>query len=229
MTTHGAAETAAAGDHPPADDPDATGLAAALATLRHEAASVAALSDRLDAGFLAVVDRVLACRGRIVVTGIGKSGIIGRKIAATLASTGTPAVFVHATEALHGDSGMVTGDDVVIAISASGETAEVCAFARMLTDRGIPVVALVGRTRSTLCAGAAHVLDVSVPGEADPLGLAPTASTTATLAMGDALAAALIVRRGFTARDFAAFHPGGSLGKRLLGDSPLRTKQERGQ
>lgn len=229
MTTDGAAETAASGDRPAPDDPDATGLAAALATLRHEAASVAALSDRLDAGFLAVVDRILACRGRVVVTGIGKSGIIGRKIAATLASTGTPAAFVHATEALHGDSGMVTADDMVIAISASGETVEVCAFARMLTGRDIPVVALVGRTVSSLCTDAAHVLDVSVPGEADPLGLAPTASTTATLAMGDALAAALIVRRGFTARDFAAFHPGGSLGRKLAGDGPPGTTRERGR
>lgn len=229
MTTHGAAGTAAAGDLPTADDPDSTGLAAARATLRHEAASVAALSDRLGAGFLAVVDRILDCQGRVVITGLGKSGIIGRKIAATLASTGTPATFVHAAEALHGDSGMVTGADVVIAISASGETAEVCAFAQMLNVRGIPVVALVGRTASTLCAGAAHVLDVSVPREADPLGLAPTASTTATLAMGDALAAALMVRRGFTARDFAVFHPGGSLGRQLAADGPIGPARERDQ
>lgn len=200
-------------DAPASNDPS---LAAAAAAVRHEAAAVAGLAERLDARFLAVVDRIADGRGRVVVAGLGKSGIIGRKIAATLASTGTPATFVHAAEALHGDSGMVTPDDILLVISASGETVEACHFARIVADRGVPVVALVGKPDSTLGRCADHVLDVSVPREADPLNLAPTSSTTATLVMGDALAAALMARRGFTAQDFAVFHPAGSLGARLL-------------
>jgi arabinose-5-phosphate isomerase len=196
----------------PVDDP---GLAAARSAIEHEVAAVAALSARLDGGFLAVVETVVTGSGRVVVTGLGKSGLIGRKIAATLASTGTPATFVHATEALHGDSGMMGRSDILLALSASGETSEVCAVAEMATRIGIPVIAMTGRPASTLGSQARYVLDVSVPREADPLDLAPTASTTAALAMGDALAAALMARRGFTAHDFARFHPGGSLGERL--------------
>ena len=207
-----------AASHQAALEPDAA-LTAAADAIRHETTAVEALLHRLDETFLAVVDEIAAAPGRVVVTGLGKSGIVGRKIAATLASTGTPAIFVHAVEALHGDSGMVTEGDVMLAISNSGETAEACEFARLVTARGIPVVALVGRTNSTLARCAKHVLDIGVPREADPLNLVPTASTTATLVLGDALASALMVRRGFTASDFARFHPGGSLGARLLSDS----------
>lgn len=199
----------------PVDDPC---LAAARSAIEHEVVAVAALSSRLDAGFLGVVDAIAAGTGRVVVTGLGKSGIIGRKIAATLASTGTLATFVHATEALHGDSGMMSRGDILLALSASGETAEVCAVAEMATRLGMPVIAMTGQPQSTLGSRALYIVDVSVPREADPLDLAPTASTTAALAMGDALAAALMVRRGFTALDFARFHPGGSLGERLRTD-----------
>ncbi|GAA1690537.1 hypothetical protein GCM10009765_45050 [Fodinicola feengrottensis] len=178
---------------------------------------MAALEERLNGRFAAVVELIAGSAGRVVVTGLGKSGIIGRKIAATLASTGTPTFFVHAAEALHGDSGMVTPGDVVLALSASGETAEVCHFGQLVADRGIPLVAMTGRDDCTLNRLASHVLDVSVIREADPLNLAPTTSTTAALAMGDALAVALMVHREFTEEDFATFHPGGSLGQRLLG------------
>jgi arabinose-5-phosphate isomerase len=192
------------------------GLAAALEAIRLEADAVAALGARLGASFLAVLDAVATAPGRLVVTGLGKSGLVGRKIAATLASTGTPSVFVHAADALHGDSGMVARGDILLALSASGETEEVCAFAQMVAERGVMVVALTGDCHSTLASLGAYCLDVSVSREADPLNLAPTASTAAQLAMGDALAAALMIRKGFTAGDFAAFHPGGSLGKQLL-------------
>lgn len=190
-------------------------LDAARETLRQEAEAVAALIGRLDSTFTAILDAIIACTGRVVVCGLGKSGIIGRKIAATLSSTGTPAVFVHAAEALHGDSGMVVAGDVMLALSASGETAEVCHFGRLVSARGVTVVALTGAPKSTLARLADHVVDIGVLREADPLNLAPTASTTATLAMGDALASALMVRRGFTERQFAGFHPAGSLGARL--------------
>jgi arabinose-5-phosphate isomerase len=199
-----------------ADHAGELSLDAARQTLRHEAEAISALVARLGSDFVAIVDAIFGCAGRIVVTGLGKSGIIGRKIAATLASTGTPTLFVHAAEALHGDSGMVSAGDMVIAISASGETPEVCEFARLVSSRRVPVIALTGRCESTLSTIASFVLDVGVLREADPLNLAPTASTTATLAMGDALASALMVRRGFTEKDFAGFHPAGSLGKRLL-------------
>ncbi|RBQ22204.1 arabinose isomerase [Spongiactinospora rosea] len=202
----------------PAEDPADDSLTAARETLRWEAEAVAALAGRLDDRFVQVVDAIAGCAGRVVVTGLGKSGHIGKKIAATLASTGTPAIFVHAAEALHGDSGMVAPGDVLIAISGSGETREVCVFARMVADRRSTVVALVGVADSTLGRTADHVLDVGVFREADPLNLAPTASTTATLVMGDALASALMVRRGFTETDFARFHPAGSLGRKLLGE-----------
>jgi len=157
-------------------------------------------------------------RGRVVVSGLGKSGHVGAKIAATLASTGTPAFFVHAAEALHGDSGMVTPEDVAILISHSGETAEVCHFARMLSARGVALIAMTGRPTSTLARLARVHLSIEVAREADPLGLAPTASTASTLALGDALAAGLMTLSGFTADEFAEFHPGGSLGRQLLGD-----------
>jgi arabinose-5-phosphate isomerase len=193
------------------------GLEAARSAIETEAAAVSALADRLDGVFLDVLIAVAACEGHLVVTGLGKSGLVGRKIAATLASTGTPATFIHAGDALHGDSGAVTSRDLVLALSASGETAEVCAFARMLAERDIPVIAMTGAEESTLAKLAAHTLDTMVLREADPLNLAPTASTTAALVMGDALACALVVLREFTHHDFARFHPSGALGRKLLG------------
>ncbi|MEV6281760.1 SIS domain-containing protein [Kribbella sp. NPDC051770] len=193
------------------------GLAAARSAIETEAAAVSALADRLDGVFLDVLTAVATCEGHLVVTGLGKSGLVGRKIAATLASTGTPATFIHSGDALHGDSGAVTGRDLVLALSASGETAEVCAFARMLSDRQIPVIAMTGNEESTLAQLSTYTLDTMVLREADPLNLAPTASTTAALVMGDALACALVVLREFTHHDFARFHPSGALGRRLLG------------
>lgn len=194
------------------------GLLAALASIRHEAAAIATLADRLGTAFCATVDCIAFSGGHVVVTGLGKSGLIGLKIAATLASTGTPALFMHAGDALHGDVGMITAHDVVLALSYSGETREVCEVARLAMSLGVPVVALTGGIDSSLSRMATHVLDVAVAREADPLDLAPTASTAAALAMGDALAAALIVRHGFTATDFARSHPSGSLGRRLQDD-----------
>ncbi len=181
-----------------------------------EAASVAALTKRIDAAFVHACELLLACRGRVVVTGMGKSGHIAGKLAATLASTGTPAFFVHPGEASHGDMGMITGEDAVLALSNSGETAEVLAILPLIKRLGVPLLAMTGKPQSTLARGANVHLDVSVAKEACPLNLAPTASTTATLAMGDALAVALLEARGFTANDFARSHPGGSLGRRLL-------------
>jgi arabinose-5-phosphate isomerase len=196
----------------------ARGLQAARDAIETEAAAVSALADRLDGVFLEVLLAVAQCEGHLVVTGLGKSGLVGRKIAATLASTGTPATFIHSGDALHGDSGAVTRRDLVLALSASGETAEVCAFARMLREREIPVIAMTGREQSTLAQLATYTLDTMVLREADPLNLAPTASTTASLAMGDALACALVVLRSFSHHDFAQFHPSGALGKRLAED-----------
>ena len=158
-------------------------------------------------------------KGRVVVTGVGKSGHIGRKIAATLASTGTPAFFVHATEAVHGDLGMITADDVVIAISYSGRTEETLNVVPSIRQIGAKLIALTGRPDSPLAQNADVTLDIGVREEADPLGLAPTNSTTATLALGDALAIALSVDRGFTREDFGKFHPGGSLGRQLRGET----------
>ncbi|MEU4194662.1 SIS domain-containing protein [Kribbella sp. NPDC026611] len=194
----------------------ARGLQAARVAIETEAAAVSALADRLDGVFLDVLVAVARCEGHLVVTGLGKSGLVGRKIAATLASTGTPATFIHSGDALHGDSGAVTSRDIVLALSASGETVEVVEFARMLREREIPVIAMTGREESTLAGLATYTLDTMVLREADPLNLAPTASTTASLAMGDALACALVVLREFSHRDFARFHPSGALGKRLL-------------
>jgi arabinose-5-phosphate isomerase len=181
-----------------------------------EADAVAALARRLGGEFARACRVLFGCRGRVVVTGMGKSGHVGGKIAATLASTGTPAFFLHPAEASHGDLGMITRDDVLLAISNSGETAEIVLLVPVLKRLGVPMVALTGQPESTLARAASVHLDVSVPAEACPLNLAPTASTTATLAMGDALAVALLELRGFTAEDFARSHPGGALGRRLL-------------
>jgi arabinose-5-phosphate isomerase len=184
--------------------------------LATEAAAVAALEHRLDTAFARACTLLLACRGKVVVTGMGKSGHVGSKIAATLASTGTPAFFLHPAEAIHGDLGMITAGDVVVALSNSGETAELLTILPVLKRLDIPLVAVTGGTDSTLARYATVTLDVSVAEEACPLNLAPTASTTATLAMGDALAIAVLEARGFTEEDFARSHPGGTLGRRLL-------------
>jgi arabinose-5-phosphate isomerase len=184
--------------------------------LRIEARAVAALVDRLGDDFWQACRMLHACSGRVVVSGMGKSGHVGGKIAATLASTGTPAFFLHPAEASHGDLGMVTKGDVVLAISYSGETAELLTILPLFKRMGAPLIAMTGNPASTLGREADVHLDISVPAEACPLNLAPTASTTATLAMGDALAVALLKHRGFTEADFARSHPGGSLGRRLL-------------
>jgi arabinose-5-phosphate isomerase len=191
-------------------------LALGRAVLETEAEAVAALAGRLDERFIRACGLLLACTGRIVVTGMGKSGHIGNKIAATLASTGSPAFFVHPGEASHGDLGMITAQDAVLALSNSGETAELLTILPLIKRLGVPLVTLTGNPGSTLARAADAALDVSVDKEACPLGLAPTSSTTATLAMGDALAVALLEARGFTPEDFARSHPSGSLGRRLL-------------
>ncbi len=187
-----------------------------LAVINNEAAAIQALASRINGDFAHACGYMLACEGRIVVTGMGKSGHIGSKIAATLASTGSPAFFVHPGEASHGDLGMITAKDVVLALSNSGETAEIVTILPLLKRLGIPLVALTGNPMSTLALQADVHIDVSVKQEACPLNLAPTSSTTATLAMGDALAVALLESKGFTEQDFARSHPGGSLGRRLL-------------
>jgi arabinose-5-phosphate isomerase len=191
-------------------------LDSARRTFDIEAAALAALRGRLDESFLAACRICLACRGRVIVTGMGKSGHIAHKIAATFASTGTPALFLHAGEASHGDIGMMTRGDVLVALSNSGETPEVLALLPPLKRLAIPLIALTGNAASTLARAADAHLDVGVPQEACPHNLAPTASTTAALVMGDALAVALLEARGFSADDFARTHPGGSLGRRLL-------------
>jgi arabinose-5-phosphate isomerase len=184
--------------------------------LEIEAAAVAGLRARIGTAFIAACRHCLDCQGRVVVTGMGKSGHIAGKIAATLASTGTPAFFVHPGEASHGDLGMITATDVVLAISNSGETPEILTILPLIKRLGVPLIAMTGRPQSTLATAADAHLDVAVDKEACPLNLAPTASTTATLAMGDALAVALLHSRGFTREDFAFSHPGGLLGRRLL-------------
>lgn len=188
---------------------------AAAEVIAIEAAAVADLGARLGSDFRRAVGLLHVLDGHVVVTGLGKSGHIGAKIAATLASTGTPAFFVHAVEALHGDAGMLAPGSALVAISNSGETAEVCEFAALARRRGHPVVAMTARPESTLARVADAVLDIAVTREADPLDLAPTASTTATLAFGDALAAALMVLDDFQAEDFHRHHPAGALGRRL--------------
>lgn len=184
--------------------------------LEIEANAVLALKERMDGGFVRACRYCLECAGRVVVTGMGKSGHIAGKIAATLASTGTPAFFVHPGEASHGDLGMIRPEDVVLAVSNSGETPEILTILPLMKRLGVPLIAMTGRPGSTLAKAADAHLDVAVAKEACPLNLAPTASTTATLAMGDALAVALLHSRGFTREDFAMSHPGGLLGRRLL-------------
>ncbi|MGI9251448.1 MAG: KpsF/GutQ family sugar-phosphate isomerase [Pseudohongiellaceae bacterium] len=185
-------------------------------TIEIELDAVKALPERLDANFIASCELILACKGRVVVTGMGKSGHISKKIAATLASTGTPSMYVHPAEACHGDLGMITPADVVLAVSNSGATNEIKALLPVLKRKAIPLIALTGSPDSELAKAAAHHIDARVSEEACPLGLAPTSSTTAALVLGDALAMALLEARGFTRDDFAASHPGGQLGRRLL-------------
>ena len=187
-----------------------------LAVLETEMEAIDGIKRCIDDNFVRACQYMLACEGRIVVIGMGKSGHIGGKIAATLASTGSPAFFVHPGEASHGDLGMITGKDVVIALSNSGETAELTAILPLIKRLDVPLISLTGNPDSTLSREASVNIDVAVKQEACPLNLAPTASTTATLAMGDALAIALLEARGFTAEDFAMSHPGGALGRRLL-------------
>ena len=187
-----------------------------LAVVNTELEAIAALRDRIDDTFAKACQILLDCQGRIIVIGMGKSGHIGNKIAATLASTGSPAFFVHAGEASHGDMGMITSKDVVLTLSNSGETAEILTILPLIKRLAAPMVALTGQPHSTLAKSADAHIDTSVAKEACPLGLAPTSSTTAALVMGDALAIALLESRGFTAEDFALSHPGGNLGRRLL-------------
>lgn len=196
--------------------PSPQSLDLARQVLRIEGEAVLALGNRINGTFLKALELILNCRGRVIVSGIGKSGHIGRKIAATLASTGTPAFFVHPAEASHGDLGMITAEDVVIGISNSGESAELLNILPAIKRQGAKLIAMTGNEKSTLSRDADAHLDAAVAQEACPLNLAPTASTTAALALGDALAVALLDARGFGAEDFARSHPGGSLGRRLL-------------
>jgi arabinose-5-phosphate isomerase len=184
--------------------------------LQVEADAVLALTNKLNGNFSRAVDIIFNATGRVVVTGMGKSGLVGKKIAATLASTGTPAFFLHPAEASHGDLGMVTAQDVIIAISTSGETNELTDLIPFLKRFDVSIISMTSSENSTLAKASDAFIDVSVREEACPLGITPTASTTATLAMGDALAVALLVKRGFRQEDFACFHPGGSLGKQLF-------------
>ena len=190
-------------------------LETAKRVLRVESEAIASLIDRLDARFDKAVELLHSCKGRVVVTGLGKSGLVGRKLAATFASTGTPALFLHTGEALHGDLGMLTAGDVMLAISASGETAELIELLETVKRLGVPLLALTANPKSTLARASNIVLDIAVKEEACSLNLAPTASTAAAMAMGDALAIALLERRGFSEQDFAALHPGGRLGNKL--------------
>ena len=193
-----------------------TVLDEARRVIRVEASALSAMADRIDDSFALAIDLILGSAGRVIVSGMGKSGLVGQKIASTMASTGTPAFFLHPAEGIHGDLGMIMKGDVVIAISNSGETDEILRILPSIKRLGAHLVALSGNPLSNLARSSDVFLDVSVAEEACPLGLAPTASTTATLAMGDALAVALLVKRGFKAEDFAIFHPGGSLGKKLI-------------
>ena len=191
-------------------------LEEAKKVIRIEAEALLALAEAINGEFERAVKLILASKGRVVVTGMGKSGLIGQKIASTMASTGTPAFFLHPAEGIHGDLGMIIKGDVVIAISNSGETEEVIRILPVIKRLGASLIAMTGSAGSTLARSGDVFLDISVKEEACPLGLAPTASTTATLAMGDALAVALLLQRGFNAEDFALFHPGGALGKKLI-------------
>jgi arabinose-5-phosphate isomerase len=196
------------------DNPDYLDMA--REALAIEANAVFAMSNRLDSRFGDAVKAILDCTGRVILVGVGKSGLIAKKIAATLASTGTPSFFIHATEASHGDLGMITSDDIVIALSNSGNTEELVAVLPAIARRGAKIVAMTGKLDSALARQADLVLDCSVEKEACPLNLAPTASTTAALALGDALAVVVLKARGFSEEDFALSHPGGSLGRKLL-------------
>ena len=196
--------------------PDFDFEAAGKRVIDIEANATLALKDKICSDFTKACQLILACKGRVIVSGMGKSGHIGKKIAATLASTGTPSFFVHPGEASHGDLGMITEDDVVIGISNSGKTEELTTILPLIKRKGVPLISMTGDNSSPLAQFADAKLDVSVSQEACPLGLAPTSSTTATLVMGDALAVALLEAKGFTSDDFAMSHPGGSLGRRLL-------------
>ncbi len=191
-------------------------IASAKRTIQIERDAITALIDRIDANFEQACECIKNCRGRVVVTGMGKSGHIANKIAATLASTGTPAFFVHPGEASHGDLGMITSEDVVLAISNSGNTSEIATILPLIKRMGAPLISMTGNADSILAKQADIQLDISITEEACPLGLAPTSSTTVTLVMGDALAVALLEAKGFSAEDFAFSHPGGSLGRKLL-------------
>jgi arabinose-5-phosphate isomerase len=191
-------------------------ISSGLRTIRIESAAVTALSQRLDSEFNKACELILNCSGRIIVTGMGKSGHVGKKIAATLASTGTPAFFVHPAEASHGDLGMITSQDIVLALSYSGTSNEILTLLPLFKRSGIKIISMTGNPLSTLAEVSEAHLNIAVEIEACPLDLAPTASTTATLVMGDAIAIALLEARGFTAEDFAFSHPGGALGRKLL-------------
>ncbi|TAN63274.1 KpsF/GutQ family sugar-phosphate isomerase [bacterium] len=191
-------------------------LKRAKEVFRIEAEAVAALANKLDHNFTQAVEAIYNCKGRVVVTGMGKAGIIGQKISATLSSLGTPSVWLHSAEAIHGDLGRVTRDDIVIALSNSGETEETKSLIPLIKKIGARIIAITGNRNSGLARHSDLVLDVSVKKEACPLGLAPTSSTTAMLSMGDALAVCLVEKKGFKEKDFALFHPGGALGKKLL-------------
>jgi arabinose-5-phosphate isomerase len=193
-----------------------TAIDEARRVIRVEANALSAMADRIDESFERAIDVIVGSPGRVIVSGMGKSGLVGQKIASTMASTGTPAFFLHPAEGIHGDLGMIMKGDVVIAISNSGETEEILRILPSIKRLGAHLIAMSGNPTSNLARSSDVFLDVSVSEEACPLGLAPTASTTATLAMGDALAVALLVKRGFKAEDFAIFHPGGALGKKLI-------------
>jgi arabinose-5-phosphate isomerase len=197
-------------------DDTATALDLAKKVLRIEAAAILSLVDRLNGDFERAVDLLYECRGRVIVTGMGKSGIISRKIAATLSSTGTPAFFLHPAEAIHGDLGAIREDDVVVALSHSGETEELIRLLESIRRIGAKLIAITGSPASTLGRAADVTLDCGIAKEACPMNLVPTASTTASLALGDALAMTLLVRKGFREEQFAAYHPGGKLGKKLM-------------
>jgi arabinose-5-phosphate isomerase len=197
-------------------DTDNASLATAIRVLETEAEAIRSLAERLGKSFLRAVDLAAACSGKIAVTGLGKSGIICKKIAATLSSTGSPAIFLHASDALHGDCGLLAREDLVLAVSKSGETAEILQLLNVAKRLGLRVIAMAGEPESKLAQYADVFLDVSVKEEACPFGLAPTASTAAALALGDALAMSLMERKGFGKEDFATLHPAGSIGKRLL-------------
>jgi arabinose-5-phosphate isomerase len=203
-------------DNLPAAVGDRPMLELARRVLRTEAAAILSLVERIDGGFERAVELLYGCRGRVVVTGMGKSGLIGRKIAATLSSTGTPAFFLHPAEAIHGDLGALRDDDVVLAVSHSGETGELIRLLESIRRLGARLIAITGDARSTLARAADVTIDCGIAEEACPMNLAPTASTTAALALGDALAMTLLVRKGFREQDFATLHPGGKLGRRLM-------------